>query len=50
MGDMRVADNPTKMEQFIESLKYRLGKGKKDRTWESLITSLRCNEEEKKKD
>lgn len=49
MGDMRVADNPTKMEQFIESLKYRLGKGKKDRTWESLITSLRCNEEEKKR-
>lgn len=49
MGDMRVADNPTKMEQLIESIKYKLGKGKKDRTWNSLITSLRCNEEEKKR-
>jgi asparagine synthetase B (glutamine-hydrolysing) len=49
MGDMRVADNPTKWEQRIESLKYRFGKGKKDRTWTSFITSLRCNVEEKKR-
>lgn len=47
MGDMRVADNPTKSEQIIESLKYKLGKGKKDRSWESLVRSLRCTEEDR---
>ena len=49
MGDMRVADNPTKWEQLIEYLKYRLGKGKKDRTWASFVTSLKCNHEERKR-
>ncbi len=49
MGDMRVAVNPPKWEKFIESLKYRLGKGKKDRTWESFVNSLKCDEEEKKR-
>lgn len=49
MGDMRVADNPTRSEQIIESLKYKLGKGKKDRSWESFIRSLRCTEEDRKR-
>ena len=49
MGDMRVAENPTKTEQLIESLKYRFGKGKKARTWDAFVSSLRCNEEEKKR-
>lgn len=49
MGDMRVADNPTKSERIIESLKYKLGKGKKDRSWESFFRSLRCTEEDRKR-
>lgn len=49
MGDMRVAENPDKLEGFIESLKYRFGKGKKDRSWDSFIRSLRCNDEDLKR-
>lgn len=43
MGDMRVAENPDGMKRLVEALKYKLGKGKKDRTWESFVNSLRCN-------
>lgn len=49
MGDMRVSDNPTRYEKFINQLKYRFGKGKKDNTWGSLFSSLRLNEEEKER-
>lgn len=43
MGDMRVAEHLDGMERLVEALKYKLGKGKKDRTWESFVNSLRCN-------
>lgn len=49
MGDMRIAEHPSKTEKFIESLKYRLGKGKKDRSWGSFVNSLHCTEEDKKR-
>lgn len=49
MGDMRVADHPTRSEQIIESLKYKFGKGKKDRSWDSFVRSLRCTEEDCKR-
>ena len=49
MGDMRIADHPSRKEKIIESLKYRLGKGKKDRSWESFFNSLHCTEEDKKR-
>ena len=49
MGDMRIAENPSKKEKFIESLKYRLGKGKKDRSWGSFINSLHCTVEDKQR-
>ena len=49
MGDMRIADHPSRKEKFIESLKYRLGKGKKDRSWGSFVNSLHCTEEDRKR-
>lgn len=49
MGDMRIAEHPSRKEKFIEFLKYRLGKGKKDRSWGSFVNSLHCTEEDKKR-
>ena len=49
MGDMRIAEHPSRKEKYIESLKYRLGKGKKDRSWESFINSLHCTDEDKER-
>ncbi len=49
MGDMRVAENPSKTERIIESLKYKLGKGKKDRSWDSFLRSLKCTKEEEER-
>lgn len=49
MGDMRIAENPDRREKFLESLRYRFGKGKKDRSWDSFIRSLDCNEEDLKR-
>jgi len=49
LGDMRVDENPSGLDRVIEQLKYRLGKGKKDRTWESFVSSLRCTDEERKR-
>lgn len=47
MGDMRVADKLEGVDRLIETLKYRLGNGKKDRTWESFYSSLRCTDEDR---
>jgi asparagine synthase (glutamine-hydrolysing) len=49
MGDMRVEEHPGRVEKFVESLKYRFGKGKKDRSWDSFISSLHCNEDDLKR-
>jgi len=49
MGDMRIDEHPSGKEKFIESLKYRFGKGKKDRSWGSFVNSLHCTEEDKKR-
>lgn len=49
MGDMRVNETLKGTERIMEKLKYRLGKGKKDRTWESFVSSLRCTDEERKR-
>ena len=49
MGDMRVPDKPTTTEKILDSLKYRMGKGKKESTWESFFNSLNCTEEEIKR-
>lgn len=46
MGDMRIPDNPTITEKFVNSLKYRMGKGKKESSWESFFNSLNCTENE----
>lgn len=49
MGDMRVGDTLKGWEGFVESLKYKLGKGKKDRIWKSFVSSLRCTDGEVKR-
>lgn len=49
MGDMRVPDNPGRMERLVESLKYNMGKGKKNCTWESFVKSLQCTEDDLKR-
>ena len=46
MGDMRVGDNSSKWENVINALKYKMGRGKKDNSWESFSQSLKCTDDD----
>lgn len=46
MGDVCSSEHPNKREKLVNSLRYRLGKGKKDFGWSTFLTSLDCTEEE----
>lgn len=49
MGDVCSSEHPNRKEKIINSLRYRLGKGKKDFGWPTFFSSLNCTEDDLKR-